>query len=250
MSALVWRIDHFDEIDSTNTWLRERAHEGAPEGLVAWADYQRAGRGRLDRVWESPPRSSLLCSILLRPRLDASQLQLAVAAVALAARAALVRLSGVRPSLKWPNDLMVGDSKLAGILAELVVDGDDVAVVVGIGVNLTAAGPPGTDSTSVWAAAGVTITPNALLDILLDELESRRTLLDDEPGRAALREEYLRALATLGQRVRVVQPWGETVGVATSVDDSGRLVVLVDGTPHTFEVGDVVHVRRDDGGDQ
>ena len=110
MSSIVWRIEHFDVIDSTNTWVGERALEGAPEGLVAVADFQSAGRGRLDRRWESPPSASLLCSILLRPDVAPDQLQLVVACVALAARAALVRLCGVRPALKWPNDLIVGDA--------------------------------------------------------------------------------------------------------------------------------------------
>ena len=122
---------------------------GAPEGLVALADFQTAGRGRLDRRWESPPGASLLCSILLRAPVAPDELQLVVAAVALSARAAIVRLSGVRPDLKWPNDLIVGDAKLAGLLAEIVSSGDGLAAVVGIGVNLTYDGPDDVDATSV-----------------------------------------------------------------------------------------------------
>src|SRR5665213_3461488 len=99
MSSIVWRIEHFAEIDSTNTWLAQKAVDGLPEGLVCVADFQTKGRGRLERTWESPADASLLCSILLRPDIDPDQLQLVVAAVALAARAALVRLSGVRPRL-------------------------------------------------------------------------------------------------------------------------------------------------------
>jgi BirA family transcriptional regulator, biotin operon repressor / biotin---[acetyl-CoA-carboxylase] ligase len=100
VSSIVWRIERFDVIDSTNTWVAARAVEGAPEGLVATADFQSAGRGRMDRRWESPPGASLLCSILLRPDVGPDQLQLVVAGVALAARAALVRMCGVRPALK------------------------------------------------------------------------------------------------------------------------------------------------------
>ena len=87
------------------------------------------------------PARRCLCSILLRPDVGPDQLQLVVAGVALAARAALVRLSGVRPDLKWPNDLIVSDKKIAGLLAEIVSVDDRLAVVVGIGVNLTHAGP-------------------------------------------------------------------------------------------------------------
>ena len=184
MSSIVWRIEHFDVIDSTNTWVAQRAPEGAPEGLVAVADFQSAGRGRLDRRWESPAGASLLCSILLRPDVAPDQLQLVVASVALSARAALVRLSGVRPDLKWPNDLMVADAKLAGLLAEIVAVDERLAVVVGIGVNLTHEGPADVVSTSVRQASGVTITPPALLDIVLEELETRRALLDTVEGQA------------------------------------------------------------------
>ena len=243
MSSIVWRIEHFDVIDSTNTWLADRALEGAPEGLVAVADFQSAGRGRLDRRWESPPGASLLCSILLRPDVAPDQLQLVVACVALAARAALVRLSGVRPALKWPNDLIVGDAKIAGLLAEIVAVDERLAVVVGIGVNLTHEGPANVVSTSVRAESGVTITPPALLDILLEELESRRALLDSSGGQSTLREEYQRALITLGQPVRVERTTDVVVGLASSVDEFGQLIVVVDGHDVAVTVGDVVHVR-------
>jgi len=243
VSSIVWRIEHFDVIDSTNTWLADRALEGAPEGLVAVADFQSAGRGRLDRRWESPPGASLLCSILLRPDVAPDQLQLVVACVALAARAALVRLSGVRPALKWPNDLIVGDAKIAGLLAEIVAVDERLAVVVGIGVNLTHEGPANVVSTSVRAESGVTITPPALLDILLEELESRRALLDSSGGQSTLREEYQRALITLGQPVRVERTTDVVVGLASSVDEFGQLIVVVDGHDVAVTVGDVVHVR-------
>lgn len=240
---MIWRIEHFREIESTNSWLVNEAVNGAPEGTVAYADFQSAGRGRLDRRWVSPPGASLLCSILLRAPVKVDQLHLVVAAVALSARAALVRLSGVRPSLKWPNDLLVGEAKLAGLLGEVVVTGDGLALVVGIGINLTDAGPIDVRATSVLDASGVTITPRALLDILLEELEQRRILLESPQGRELLRQEYERALATLGQLVRIERVDGVLFGVARGIDVSGQLLVDVDGVVTTFNAGDVVHVR-------
>jgi BirA family biotin operon repressor/biotin-[acetyl-CoA-carboxylase] ligase len=247
VSSIVWRIEHFDEIDSTNTWLAAKAVEGAPEGLVAIADFQSAGRGRLDRHWESPPGASLLCSILLRPDVGPDQLQLVVACVALSARAALVRLSGVRPSLKWPNDLIVGDAKISGLLAEIVSVDDRLAVVVGIGVNLTHDGPANVLSTNLRAESGVTISAPALLDILLEELEIRRALLDSVEGQTSLREEYRRALVTLGQLVRVERSQDVIVGRATALDEYGQLIVEVDGEAITVSAGDVIHLRTNDG---
>jgi len=238
----VWRVEHFLEIDSTNTWLAAKAAEGAPEGLVAYADFQSHGRGRLDRQWSASTGSSLLCSVLLRPELDADQLQLVVAAVALSLRAALVRLCGVRPALKWPNDLLVQDRKLAGLLAELVTSDEGFSIVVGFGVNLTASPDPAT-STSVWEEAGVRLTPLALLDIVLEELDGRRQQLDTEVGRTALRDEYERALVTLGQLVRVETLRDVFVGEARRVDAHGRLIVDTEQGQMKFSVGDVVHLR-------
>jgi BirA family biotin operon repressor/biotin-[acetyl-CoA-carboxylase] ligase len=234
-----------DEIDSTNTYVKDRV-EGELEGLVVMADFQQSGRGRLDRAWSSPPRASLLCSVLLRPDLEVDQLQLVVAAVALAVRSALERLSGLRADLKWPNDLVVGGNKLAGLLAEVAATTDGVAVVVGFGVNLTYEGPDGVAATSVRRETGLTIVPRALLDIVLEELEPRRAELDSEEGRAELRAEYERALSTLGLAVRVEQHQGELLGTAVGIDRRGQLLVDVGGDVRTVEVGDVVHLRAMD----
>jgi len=244
VSSIIWRVEHFDVIDSTNTWVSARALEGTPEGLVAVAEFQSAGRGRLDRRWESPAGASLLCSILLRPDVGPDLLQLVVASVALSARSALVRLSGVRPALKWPNDLIVNEAKIAGLLAEIVSVDERLAVVVGIGVNLTDEGPANVLATSVRAESGVTITAPALLDILLEELESRRELLDSADGQRSLREEYQRALVTLGQIVRVERTNDVVIGKAVGVSEYGELLVGWKGEVIAISVGDVVHVRR------
>lgn len=242
----MWRVEHFDEIDSTNSYLAQRARADAPEGLVALADFQSAGRGRRDRSWSSPPGASLLCSLLLRPSIEVNELQLVVAAVALAARAALVRLCGLRPQLKWPNDLIVGEHKVAGVLAEVISTRRGIAVVVGLGVNLTYGGPGGT-ATSVRSESGVTLAARGVLDIVLEEVESRRASLDTVEGRATLRAEYRTALSTTGQRVRVERVGDSVAGTALGVDDDGRLLVEVGGVVHTFDAGDVIHVRPDTG---
>ena len=113
-----WQVRWFEEIDSTNTYLRGEAADGAPEGLVAVADHQTAGRGRLDRRWESPPGANLLASVLLRPDCNPDDLHLCTGALGLAAVDACAEVAGVEAQLKWPNDLLVGGAKLAGILAE------------------------------------------------------------------------------------------------------------------------------------
>lgn len=239
----MWRVKHFDQIDSTNTYLKQRAVEGCAEGLVALADFQTAGRGRLDRSWEAPARSALLCSVLLRPPLLVDDLQLVVASVALATRQALERLSGLRAQLKWPNDLIVHDRKLGGILAEIVVTTGATNVVVGLGLNLTYEGPVDVEATSVRAETGLTLEPRAVLDIVLEELEVRRAQLNSEDGRALLRADYARVLATIGKDVRIEGHDGVKTGRAHGVDHAGRLLVEIDGEVRVFGVGDVVHVR-------
>src|SRR5262245_50716675 len=102
-------IHRFETIDSTNTWVMDQARQGADAGLVAVAAQQTAGRGRLGRTWVSPPGGSLLMSLLLRPvGLPMDRLHLATAAVAMSGADAVALIADVRPSLKWPNDLLVG----------------------------------------------------------------------------------------------------------------------------------------------
>jgi BirA family transcriptional regulator, biotin operon repressor / biotin---[acetyl-CoA-carboxylase] ligase len=242
MSKIIWRIEEFPEIDSTNTWLKEKARLGEPAGLVARADYQSAGRGRLDRTWEAPTRSGLLASLLVRPSVTIEDFYLVSVVVALSARTALVRLCGLQPSLKWPNDLIVGDAKLGGILGEGVVDEQGGrAAVVGIGLNLTWPGPPGVGGTCVRDVAGVTIEPRAMLDALLDEVDPR--LVQLEHGRDLLIAEFTDALSTLGRVVRVEAATGTREGVAESIDEHGRLCVRTDDGLHPYAAGDVVHLR-------
>ncbi|HEX3333040.1 MAG TPA: biotin--[acetyl-CoA-carboxylase] ligase [Acidimicrobiales bacterium] len=244
MSGGEWEIRWFEEIDSTNTYVRQQARLGAPAGLVAVADHQTAGRGRLGRSWESPPATNLLASVLLRPAIDAADLHLCTTAVALAAIDACDEVAGVSAQLKWPNDLLVGGAKVAGILAEAeFADDEVVAVVVGIGINVGWPGPPDAGGTSLEVASGSAVDRRALLDHLLDALTRRGAALDEVAGRRTLAEEGRRRSATIGQRVLVTLEDGEISGRAVAIDDSGRLVVETPGGPRTVTAGDVVHVR-------
>lgn len=244
----VWDVRWFDEVDSTNTYLRDQARRGAPEGLVAVADHQTAGRGRLDRRWESPPGANLLASVLLRPRCDPDDLHLCTGAVALAAADACREVAGVEPDLKWPNDLLVGGSKVAGVLAEAEFAGATLAaVVVGIGVNVAWPGPEGAGGTCLddQLTTAPATDRRVLLEELLRALAARRALLDDGAGRRALADEVRRRCVTLGQMVRVQLVGEELIGPAVSIDGAGRLVVETGSGPRPVAAGDVVHLRPD-----
>jgi BirA family biotin operon repressor/biotin-[acetyl-CoA-carboxylase] ligase len=238
-------------IESTNSYLLEEARRGAPEGRVAVADQQTAGRGRLGRRWEAPPGTSLLVSVLLRPVLTPDRLHLCTAVVSLAAADACSRVAGVVPRLKWPNDLLVSGRKLAGVLAESdpAAPGGpqgSVAVVVGLGCNVDSPGPPGSEGTALSLEAGRPVDREALLEAFLDVLAARRADLDDAAGRARIIEEQRKRSATLGTRVRVEgsgpPPFS---GRAVDLTPEGHLVVETDDATVSVAAADVVHVRPD-----
>lgn len=239
-------VRRFAELDSTNRYLMDEARAGAPEGVVAVADHQRAGRGRLGRRWEAPPGTNLLVSVLLRPDVPAGELHLCSMAVALAAADACAAVAGVAPDLKWPNDLLVGGAKVAGVLAESEPGGPGAgppAVVVGIGVNVAWPGPVGVGGTSLQESSGREVDRDALLHAFLAELARRRPGLNTPLGRRQLVDAWRRRCVTLGQVVRVEQASGELTGTAVALTDAGHLVVEAAGAAHTVAAGDVVHLR-------
>ncbi|HEX6856138.1 MAG TPA: biotin--[acetyl-CoA-carboxylase] ligase [Streptosporangiaceae bacterium] len=244
----LWRdVTVRTETGSTNSDLLAAARAGAPEGTVLAAEVQTAGRGRLDRRWTCPPRAALSFSVLLRPD--------GVPAVArgwipllagVAVAAGLRAQSGLDARLKWPNDVLVGGAKIAGILAEQAGD----AIVLGTGINVTTRREelPVPHATSV-VLAGATPDREQLLVAVLGELETwyRRWVAAAASGAgdpAGLRAEYLRLSATVGQQVRVSMPGGKLItGRAGDVDATGRLVVEAASGPVPVSAGDVVHVR-------
>jgi len=248
VAPITFVVEDLDEVDSTNTTLANQAALGAPAGSVVLAAHQLAGRGRLDRRWEAPRGTELLCSVLLRPILPPDALQLATVAVAVAARQALQERTGRAPELKWPNDLLYDGRKVGGILAEAHLDAPggaagSGAVVVGLSLNCSFEGPEGVSATSIEAATGVALAPRVLLDAILDVLQPWAEALDTEAGRAALLEHYTAVLSTLGQQVRVELTNQQFEGLATSVGPNGELVVEAGGVARSILSGDVVHLR-------
>jgi BirA family biotin operon repressor/biotin-[acetyl-CoA-carboxylase] ligase len=273
----------FDELDSTNRYLLSEARTGAAEGLVVVADHQSAGRGRLGRRWEAPPAANLLVSVLLRPRLPIQARHLASAVVALAAADACAALGEVNVDIKWPNDLLVGGRKLAGVLAEADVGAEAAGgakadagadgmspIVVGIGINVAwPPAPPGEGPTHVGtgpgsgqaerAAGELEIAESAtslvresgrvvdrarLLSRLLIGLEPRVAALASPEGRKGQAADLRTRCTTIGARVRVETAAHAFTGTAVDVTVEGHLVVDVDDQgPRTVVVGDVIHLR-------
>jgi BirA family biotin operon repressor/biotin-[acetyl-CoA-carboxylase] ligase len=236
-------VQWFSTLDSTNRWLLDEARGGAPAGLVAVADHQSAGRGRRGRAWESTPGASLLVSVLLRPRIEPEALHLVTMRVALAFADALESAARLAVQLKWPNDLVVGERKLAGLLAEAEIVGGSVgAVVVGVGCNVAQTTfPPelAPTATSVALETGVAPEREALLDTVLERLDAR---LDAPPD--SICTDYRTRLSTLDRDVRIELDEHVIEGRAFDIDEQGRLLVTQPGDGVVaVAVGDVVHLR-------
>jgi BirA family biotin operon repressor/biotin-[acetyl-CoA-carboxylase] ligase len=153
-----------------------------------------------------------------------------------------MNVAGVTPDLKWPNDLLVGDRKLAGVLAEsLIESGEVAAVVVGLGLNVNGSGGLPRGAIALDEIAGRRLDRDALLDAVLDDLAVRLEQWEQDP--VALHTAYRVALATIGRRVRVEMPGGAIVGSARDVDDDGRLLVDVGDGEVVVAAGDVIHLR-------
>jgi BirA family biotin operon repressor/biotin-[acetyl-CoA-carboxylase] ligase len=234
---------------STNAIVADRAREGADEGLVVVADHQTAGRGRLDRTWETPPGAALTFSMLLRPATPAAAWPwLPLLTGYAVARALSAR--GYAAGVKWPNDVLIAERKVAGILVERVETPGGPAAVVGVGLNtgMTAAELPVPTATSLSLEPGAAEPPDRV-DVLVAVLAAIREGYDDwrlggEPASERLAASYAAACLTVGRQVRVDLPDGSVLeGRAVAVDASGRLVVEAADGRHEVGAGDVVHVR-------
>ena len=257
-----WReVRVVEETGSTNADLLAEARSGAAEGLVLVAEAQTAGRGRMGRRWISPPRRALTFSVLLRPAVPAGLLGWLPLLAGVAVASALERTAGVDARLKWPNDVLAGDAKIAGILAERWGS----AVVVGTGINvLQQRGelpvPTATSLLTVQAGQARGAEPaegpadgadmrERLLTAVLDELGGwyRAWLDQPQPGDAdgcGLRGEYLHRSATVGTPVTVMLPGGQNLaGTAAGIDTAGRLEIRTGTGLVQVSAGDVVHLR-------
>ena len=247
----LWRsLEVVPEIGSTNAELIARAAAdpedgGAPEGTVLVAEHQVTGRGRLDRIWTSPPRAGITVSFLLRPDVPAARKGWLPLLTGVALAEAVAEVTGVLPSLKWPNDLLAADGrKLAGILAETT----GTAVVVGVGLNVstTTAELPDT-GTSLARVLGTTVDRAPVLLAFLRAFERRYrrwTEVLGDPVSSGLAQDYLAWSSTVGTEVVVALPDGSTLeGTAQAVDWDGRLVVATAEGTVELASGDVRHVR-------
>jgi BirA family transcriptional regulator, biotin operon repressor / biotin---[acetyl-CoA-carboxylase] ligase len=226
--------------ESTNATALAWARDGAPEWTLVAAGHQTAGRGRLGRTWESRPGDALLVSVVLRPNLPPEEAVL----LTLLAGAAMAKgchdQSAFAVGCKWPNDLLLGDAKVGGILTEAAVSQGRIEhVVVGVGVNLGEAAP---DVSGAGALQGV--EPAPLLTSFLAELHRSYSYSERGMLPAGILRDYRPLCVTIGRRVRATTTDGrEVFGVAVDLDERGALIVETDAGSVTVGFGEVHHLR-------
>lgn len=249
----LWRaVEVVGRTASTNADLLARARGGEPEGVVLVAEEQSAGRGRMGRTWVAPPRAALTFSLLVRPTaVPPARRGWLPLLTGVAVASAVTAVTGVQTRLKWPNDVLAGSAKLAGILAESAGD----AVVVGVGLNVSTRpeelpppGPGALAATSLRLAGSRAIDREPLLTAILADFERWYQAwrhAGGDPDHSGLRAGYLKLSGTVGRRVQAELPSSQPLsGLAVGLDPDGRLLVrLSSGTELPVAAGDVVHLR-------
>ncbi len=220
------RIEWREAIDSTQRLARELARSGAPEGTTVVAERQTAGRGRLGRTWHSPAGVNLYCTVILRPAVAPTAVPQLALVAGLAVADAVREVAALAPALKWPNDVVLGGRKVAGILTELEAELERVHFVlagIGVNVNLEVFPPELAErATSLRLERGRPVDRAAVAAGLLAALEERyRRFLAG--GFAAMRSEWESCSALTGKEVRVTTPEGAVAGRVLGVDDDGAL---------------------------
>jgi len=240
--SLLW----FHSIDSTNTRAKELAAQGAPHGTVLLADHQSGGRGRLGRSFHSPAGTGIYMSLILRPNCTPQELMHLTCAAAVALCDAVEVSCGIRPGIKWTNDLVWGRRKLAGILTELGISpqGRVDYAIVGIGINCCQKSSDFPEEIrhmagSLHSVTGAAIDRPKVAGALLDALYRMDQNLLSCPK--AVMDSYRKDCITLGQAVSVVKADGYVRhGTALDIDDTGGLIVLFDdGRSETVNSGEV-----------
>ncbi len=236
-----WRIERAETVTSTSDLVWRRAAEGAAEGLVVVAREQTAGRGRHGRRWLSPP-GNLYASWLLRPEVPPTAAASLSLIGGLAVRDALAA-TGLRrrdPRLKWPNDILVGDAKLGGVLLEGRSEGEARGLVVGVGVNVAVAPVTERPTTCLRALGDRTTTAEGLLALLLEHFAARYARWRTE-GFAGQRQEWMGAAYRIGDMTSLRIGEGRLDGRFVDVDAEGGLwLELAPGRRRRFVAGELV----------
>lgn len=243
-----------ESLDSTNTLAMELAEKGVSHGTVVIADRQLKGKGRLGRTWFSPPKGNIYMSVIVRPEIEPKDATLLTIMSAISCARAVRNSTGIEVKIKWPNDLMVSERKLGGILTEMKSDQDRIVfAVIGIGINVNSSLDAFPSDVRAVAASVIEelrekgysqeISRTQIIAAILNELERWFKVLI-KGGRIQLINEWKKLSSTLGRKVKVVSGKDTFSGIAEDIDDEGMLILrLPSGGLKKISAGDVTMLR-------
>ena len=220
---------HFaKETDSTNSWIKRLAKDGAEHGTLAVAEFQSAGRGRFDRRWEAPEGSSIMMTLLLRPKFSPQYASMLTLVMGMAVAQAAEEL-GFNVSIKWPNDIVISKKKICGILTEMSTELECINyIVTGIGINVANHEFPEEIrdvATSLYLETGKEVRRSQLIAAIMRAYEGYYDKFMENQNMKSLMDVYNSRLANCGTQVRVLSPGNEYTGMALGIDEMGELLV-------------------------
>lgn len=234
-------IINLDEVDSTNEYLKRMVEDGydSDEMLTVTAQFQTAGKGRRGRQWFSDPGTALMFSVLVKPKLAMDDFSMITLIMAMAVRQSLKDMD-IDTRIKWPNDIVLGDKKICGILTEALLESKRLIVGVGINTNQESIPQELKDSaTSILLETDDCVDHDSLLDSILFNFEKFLDRLSESGDMTDLKSEYEEALVSLDKEVTVLDPTGEFNGTCKGIDNKGQLIVSHEGQDTYVYAGEV-----------
>jgi len=243
-----WNFVFRDVVDSTNTLAKEMAEAGEPEVTVVWAEEQTQGRGRMGRTWFSEPHQNILMSLLLRPKIPKERVYVVTAALSVSAVMAIESIVGLKPKVKWPNDVLLGGKKVAGILTEFSLKGGAVDyLVTGIGINVNWSPPEGEliyPATSLYLESGKRMQREHLAVKLLKNFEILYFHIREKRYDEILNK-WVKKADFFGKEVSIHMDGRRVEGIPIGLNPNGSLVLQgADGQRVVIEYGDLMGSQK------
>lgn len=225
-------LHYLNETDSTNMDAKRYAQAGAPHGTVIVTDMQTAGRGRKGKTWQSPAGKAIYMTILLRPDFSPDKASMLTLVMGLSVAQAVAEIPGLNPGIKWPNDIVIDQKKICGILTEMNTQAEDTRyVIVGVGINVNNNSPEDfpeeirQTATSLKIESGTSYSRAALLGRVLYYFEKNYDTFVSFLNLSGLMEDYHKYLLNKDAEVKVLDPKGTYTGIARGINAAGELLV-------------------------